>query len=159
VHNASDWLSESTAASKSEIMQKMLQVHVNIPYQLNFAFEPLLRQGASEQMTDIIHFTDYVADKGSKKHIAYAASKAALANMTLSFAGAFGPEIKVNSIAPALILFNDGDSEDYKEKALKKSLIQHEGGLLEVIEAVQYLFNSQYVTGRTLHLDGGRQLV
>jgi dihydromonapterin reductase/dihydrofolate reductase len=158
IHNASDWLAESSNATKSDIMQKMLQVHVSVPYQLNFAFQPLLQQGAGEQMTDIIHFTDYVADQGSQKHIAYAASKAALANLTLSFAAAFAPDIKVNSIAPALILFNEGDSPAYKEKALKKALIPHEGGILEVIEAVQYLLSSQYVTGRTLHLDGGRHL-
>jgi dihydromonapterin reductase/dihydrofolate reductase len=159
VHNASDWLSESAGADRAEIMQKMLQVHVSVPYRLNVAFEPLLRSGAIGQMSDIIHFTDYVADKGSKKHIAYAASKAALANLTLSFAAAFAPAIKVNSIAPALILFNEGDTDAYKEKSLKKALIQHEGGLQEVIAAVQYLFNSHYVTGRTLHLDGGRHLV
>ena len=158
IHNASDWLPESSGLSKPDIMQKMFQVHVNVPYQLNFAFQPLLIAAATEGMTDIIHFTDYVVDKGSKKHIAYAASKAALANMSLSFAASFAPEIKVNSIAPALILFNDGDTPAYKAKALKKALIPHEGGLQEVIDAVQYLLSSQYVTGRSLHLDGGRHL-
>lgn len=159
IHNASDWLSESGSDAPQDIMQKMMQVHVNVPYQMNRAFQSLLVQGAAQQMTDIIHFTDYVADKGSRKHIAYAASKAALANMTLSFAAGFAPHTKVNSIAPALILFNQGDSAEYQAKALKKALIQHEGGLSEVLETVQYLLDSQYVTGRTLHLDGGRHLV
>lgn len=159
IHNASDWLSESGSIAPQDIMNKMMQVHVNVPYQLNKAFQSLLVEGAETQMTDIIHFTDYVADKGSKKHIAYAASKAALANMTLSFAAAFAPEVKVNNIAPALILFNEGDSDAYKAKTLNKALIQHEGGLPEVLQAVQYLLDSQYITGRTLHLDGGRHLV
>lgn len=158
IHNASDWLSESGSVSPMEIMQKMMQVHVNVPYQMNRSFQPLLAAGGGQQMTDIIHFTDYVADKGSKKHIAYAASKAALANMSLSFAAAYAPAIKVNNIAPALILFNEGDSAEYQAKTLKKALIPHEGGIPEVLEAVQYLLDSQYVTGRTLHLDGGRHL-
>ena len=158
IHNASDWLPETAELAKPDLMQRMLQVHVSVPYQLNLAFQPLLAKAASEQMTDIIHFTDFVADKGSKKHIAYAASKAALANMSLSFAASLAPDIKVNSIAPALILFNDGDTPAYKTKALEKALIPHEGGLQEVIDAVQYLLSSQYVTGRTLHLDGGRHL-
>ena len=52
--------------------------------------------------SDIIHITDYVVERGSDKHIAYAASKAALDNMTRSFARKLAPEIKVNAIAPSL---------------------------------------------------------
>ncbi len=157
IHNASDWLPESSGLSADTIIDKMHRVHVSVPYQMNLAFKSLL-DAHTETMADIIHFTDYVAEKGSQKHIAYAASKAALANMTLSFAAHFAPGIKVNAIAPALVLFNEGDSDAYKAKSVQKALIQHEGGLQEVLDAVQYLFSSQYVTGRTLHLDGGRHL-
>jgi dihydromonapterin reductase/dihydrofolate reductase len=158
IHNASDWIPESEGIEPSEIMAKMMQVHVSVPYQINLALKDLLLSSSEEHLKDIIHFTDFVADKGSKKHIAYAASKAALANMTLSFAANFAPEIKVNSIAPALVLFNDSDSDEYKAKAVKKALLEKEGGLQEVISAVDYLLSSTYVTGRTLHLDGGRHL-
>jgi dihydromonapterin reductase/dihydrofolate reductase len=48
-----------------------------------------------------------VVERGSDKHIAYAASKAALDNMTRSFARKLAPEIKVNAIAPSLIMFNE----------------------------------------------------
>ena len=157
IHNASDWLPESTDLSSFEIISKMMQVHVSTPYQINLALKDLLLT-VNDESADIIHFTDYVADKGSKKHIAYAASKAALANMTLSFAASFAPNIKVNSIAPALVLFNEHDSDEYKTKAVKKALIEKEGGLQEVIASVDYLLSSTYVTGRTLHLDGGRHL-
>ena len=56
--------------------------------------------GTGHAASDIIHFTDYVVERGSDKHIAYAASKAALDNMTRSFARKLAPEVKVNSIAP-----------------------------------------------------------
>ncbi len=100
-----------------------------------------------------------MSSRGSRKHIAYAASKAAQDNLTLSFATSFAPEIKVNSIAPALVLFNEGDDEAYRKKALSKSLIQHEGGLDEFQHTVDYLLDSNYVTGRIIHMDGGRHLV
>ena len=58
----------------------------------------------------------------------------------------------------ALILFNDDDAIEYRERALKKNLIQHEGGLEELQRTVDYLLESQYITGRLLHLDGGRHL-
>lgn len=157
IHNASDWMPESAELAPSDIMSNMMQVHVNVPYQINLALKDLLLSD-SGRPADIIHFTDYVSDKGSKKHIAYAASKAALSNMTLSFAAALAPDVKVNAIAPALVLFNDADHDEYKKKAVKKALIEKEGGMQEVISAVEYLLSSTYVTGRTMHLDGGRHL-
>lgn len=170
IHNASDWLpdpvltrnepSKSATFAPSKVLQRMMQVHVSVPYQLNLALEAQLRSGAGGNIgaSDIIHITDYVAEKGSQKHIAYAASKAALHNMTLSFAAKFAPEVKVNSIAPAMILFNAEDDAAYQQKTLSKALLPKEAGNEEIIDLVQYLLNSRYVTGRCHNVDGGRQL-
>ena len=79
-------------------------------------------------------------------------------NLTLSFAAKLAPQIKVNSIAPALVLFNDDDDAAYRQRTLKKNLLQREAGLDEVQHSVDYLMASQYVTGRVLPLDGGRHL-
>ncbi|OUS25905.1 dihydromonapterin reductase [Thalassotalea sp. 42_200_T64] len=160
IHNASDWMAESAELKPSEVMAKMLQVHVQAPYQLNLGLQPLLLnyQRQANSAADIIHLTDYIVDKGSKKHIAYAASKAALANLTLSFSTLLAPLVKVNSIAPSLLMFNADDDDNYQQKALKKSLMQITPGAGEGVEAVQYLLNSRYITGTTIHLDGGRHL-
>jgi len=157
IHNASDWLSEDSGLASEEVIQRMLRVHVQAPYQLNLALAGLL-QAAEGEPADIIHVGDYVSGRGSRKHIAYAASKAALDNLTLSFAARLAPAVKVNSIAPALLLFNEGDDPEYREEALAKSLLRREGGLDEFQRAVDYLLESQYVTGRILHLDGGRHI-
>lgn len=44
--------------------------------------------------------------------------------MTRSFAKKLAPEVKVNAIAPALILFNDDDDAEYRQQALNKSLMK-----------------------------------
>ena len=157
IHNASDWLPDDNGLTAGETMHRMMQVHVTAPYQINLRLAQLL-QAVPDRTSDIIHIGDYVSGKGSTKHIAYAASKAAQDNLTLSFAARLAPAVKVNSIAPALILFNKDDGADYRAKALKKSLVQREGGLEEFQQTVDYLLDSQYVTGRVLHLDGGRHL-
>jgi len=156
IHNASDWDQESSTDDYNALFNKMMQVHANAPYQLNLAFKDLLID--ENGFTDIIHMTDFVQDKGSKKHIAYAASKAALHNLTLSFATLYAPQVKVNSIAPALVMFNEHDSEEYKQKALKKSLLETCPGAQEAVKAVNYLLASDYITGQTIHLNGGRHL-
>jgi dihydromonapterin reductase/dihydrofolate reductase len=156
IHNASDWDQEADTNDYNQLFQKMMQVHANTPYQLNLAFQNML--ASNDVVSDIIHMTDYVQVKGSKKHIAYAASKAALHNLTLSFSALLAPKIKVNSIAPALVMFNDHDSPTYRTKALKKSLLEICPGPQEAVKSVNYLLSSDYVTGQTLHLDGGRHL-
>ncbi|EEQ5729399.1 dihydromonapterin reductase [Escherichia coli] len=150
-------MAEKPGAPLADVLACMMQIHVNTPYLLNHALERLLR-GHGHAASDIIHFTDYVVERGSDKHVAYAASKAALDNMTRSFARKLAPEVKVNSIAPSLILFNEHDDAEYRQQALNKSLMKTAPGEKEVIDLVDYLLTSCFVTGRSFPLDGGRHL-
>ncbi len=163
IHNASDWKADSPGTPSPDSLEQdaviydaMQAVHAKAPYLLNRAFTPLLR--AQSGSSDIIHLTDFVASVGSSKHMAYAASKAALENLTYSFARALAPKVKVNAIAPALLMFNEHDDAQYRQKALQKSLLQVEPGAAELSNTVLYLLNSRYITGKVLALDGGRPL-
>lgn len=159
IHNASQWIAESAAEDHSQVLERMLRVHVRAPYLLNLACGELLRRyGEQQGYADIIHMSDYVAGTGSSKHIAYAASKAALDNLTLSFASKYAPLVKVNSIAPALLMFNPEDDEAYRQKARNKSLLGIVPGEEEGVNAICYLLQSRYLTGKTIELDGGRHL-
>jgi dihydromonapterin reductase/dihydrofolate reductase len=157
IHNASEWLPDSGEYDPAETLRRMMMVHVTTPYRLNLALQDRLE--ASPDAADIIHLGDYVSARGSRKHIAYAASKAAQDSLTMSFAARLAPRVKVNSIAPALLLFNESDDAEYRQRAITKSLMRREAGLEELLQAVDYLMSSRYVTGRILPLDGGRHLV
>ncbi|WP_058909950.1 dihydromonapterin reductase [Entomohabitans teleogrylli] len=157
IHNASSWQAETPDVAPQETLKQMLQIHVHAPYLLNLQLGSLLC-GYGQGASDIIHFTDYVVERGSDKHIAYAASKAALDNLTRSFARKYAPQVKVNAIAPSLILFNDDDDEEYRRRALDKSLMKIAPGEQEIILLIDYLLQSRYVTGRTHAVDGGRPL-
>jgi dihydromonapterin reductase/dihydrofolate reductase len=164
IHNASEWLSESQSdvTDHDMIFDKMMHIHAKVPYLINNQLSHLLHnfvKAPEKSSADIIHMTDYIVEKGSKKHIAYAASKAATQNLTLSFSAKFAPLIKVNSIAPAMLMFNENDGEEYKAAALKKSLMQLAPGEQESVKAIRYFLDSDYITGRTLAIDGGRHLV
>ena len=159
VHNASEWLPENDSKSDAEVLQRMLNVHVAAPYLINQQCSGLLcRYGETYGQADIVHLSDYVASTGSSKHIAYAASKAALDNLTLSFASKLAPLVKVNSIAPALLMFNPDDDPAYRERALRKSLLRIAPGEDEGVNTIRYILNSRYLTGKTIALDGGRHL-
>ncbi|MGF1816097.1 dihydromonapterin reductase [Vibrio splendidus] len=159
IHNASDWKPENKkkpSENASQIMHQMMTIHAIVPYLFNLTLKDQLMSG--DKTSDIIHISDYVAEKGSKKHIAYAASKAALNNLTLSFSAMLAPKVKVNTLSPAMIKFNEHDDDAYKTKALQKALIPTEAGFEEIIDGIKFVLASHYMTGRTLHLDGGRHL-
>lgn len=158
IHNASDWDAEQDGEPDSILFERMMNVHAWVPYSLNLALTPNL-QACTDAYADILHIGDYVSAHGSRKHVAYAASKAAQDNLTLSFAQRLAPKVKVNSIAPALVLFNEDDDDAYRHKALTKSLMQREGGLDAFQHSVDYVLDSEYLTGRIVPFDGGRHLV
>ena len=66
--------------------------------------------------------------------------------------------MKVNGIAPSLLMFNTDDDADYRSRARRKSLLPVAPGASEGVQAIRYLLDSRYLTGKTLELDGGRPL-
>jgi dihydromonapterin reductase/dihydrofolate reductase len=154
VHNASDWLTE-TPGDEAAVFQQLFSVHMLAPYLINLHCQALLQRASP---ADIVHISDDVTRTGSAKHLAYSASKAGLENLTLSFAARFAPQIKVNGIAPALLLFHPNDPADYRAKALNKSALGIEPGPEVLYQSLRYLLDSPYVTGTTLTVNGGRHL-
>ncbi|MBD8474274.1 dihydromonapterin reductase [Pseudomonas sp. CFBP 8770] len=154
VHNASAWIAD-TAGDEAAAFQQMVNVHMLAPYLINLHCADLLR---ASKPADIVHISDDVTRKGSAKHMAYCASKAGLDNLTLSFAARFAPAIKVNGIAPALILFNPDDDADYRYKSLAKSALGIEPGAEVIYQSLRYLLENPYVTGTTLTVNGGRHV-
>jgi len=154
VHNASDWLVE-IPGEEAAAFQQLFSVHMLAPYLINLHCQPLL---ARSTPADIVHISDDVARKGSANRPAYCASKAGLDSLTLSFAARFAPQIKVNGIAPALIMFNPDDDADYRSKTLNKSALGIEPGPHVIYQSLRYLLDNPYVTGTTLTVNGGRHL-
>lgn len=154
VHNASEWLAE-TPEQQAEAFSRLFSVHMLAPYLINLHCADLLR---GSNPADIIHISDDVTRKGSSKHIGYCATKAGLDSLTLSFAARYAPAIKVNGIAPALLLFNADDDAAYRAKALAKSALGFEPGSEVIYQSLRYLLDNRYVTGTTLTVNGGRHL-
>lgn len=150
IHNASLWLDDSL-----ENLQHLLRLHVEAPYELNIALEQQLKAAGR---ADIIHIGDDTALRGTANHIAYAASKAALFNMMLSFAEKYAPSIRVNSISPGLLQLKEDSDDAYREKTLKKALLGFEPGNEPLVEAALYLLKSSFSTGSNLVINGGRHL-
>ncbi|HET8791212.1 MAG TPA: SDR family oxidoreductase, partial [Modicisalibacter sp.] len=156
VHNAGDWSFDSDDDDAGAVFERLYRVHMQAPYLINRHCRELL-EACSEPQRDIVHMTDYVVRKGSQHHMAYAATKAGLDNLTLSFAALYAPSIQVNAIAPASIMLGEGD-DDSATRARAKSAMQMIPGPGVIYQSLRYLLDNRYVTGTTLAVDGGRHL-
>jgi dihydromonapterin reductase/dihydrofolate reductase len=154
IHNASEWLTE-TEGDEGDVFLRMINVHMLAPYLINLHCAELLHRS---ETADIIHIGDDVTRKGSSKHIAYSASKAGLENLTLSFAARYAPRIKVNGIAPAMLMFQPDDDAAYRARTLAKSALGIEPGADVIYQSLRYLLGNPYVTGTTLTVNGGRHV-
>ena len=154
IHNASEWRAETPETAAADFT-RMFAVHMLAPYLINLQCAELLQHSTP---ADIVHVSDDVTRKGSSRHIGYCASKAGLDSLTLSFAARYAPQIKVNTIAPALLLFNPDDDAAYRAKALAKSAMGIEPGSEVIYQSLRYLLDNPYVTGTTLTVNGGRHV-
>jgi len=90
----------------------------------------------------------------------YGAAKAGLNKLTLSFAWAFGPEVRVNCVMPGPF-FTDiskaWDMDAFDAAARENFALQRGGEPQEIVSAVLYFASdaSTYTTGTTLRVDGG----
>jgi pteridine reductase len=108
----------------------------------------------------IVNLCDIAADRPYAQHIAYGASKAALAALTKALALALAPAIQVNGVAPGIAIFPDEYSEEERRKLTRKVPLGRAGTPEEVARLVRFLVETgDYITGQIIPIDGGRSLL
>lgn len=115
---------------------------------------PHLRQGGA-----IVNVTSMAGHKGSLNHGHYAASKAAVLNLTRTLALELAPDIRVNNVSPGLIEtpMIAALMQTQGEKLLDQTPLKRLGRADEVADAILYLASdyASFISGETLHVNGG----
>jgi pteridine reductase len=78
--------------------------------------------------------------------------------MTRALAHALGPEIRVNAIAPGVVLLPEGWEEDSAKHLIETTPLKRLGTPDDVTQALLYLLHADFVTGETIIVDGGRHV-
>lgn len=124
---------------------------------------PLLcSQHAARRMPEggvIINLSDTGASKTWVNFGAYTVSKAGLEVLTRLCARAFAPKVRVNAIAPGLILPSQDTSPEDWERLVRKIPAGKTGGVEDIVKSVLFLLKNGYITGETIHVDGGYGLL
>jgi len=110
----------------------------------------------------IINFADWVARSGRPRYegfLTYYVAKAGVAALTEALAlECATDQILVNAVAPGPIVAPEGVSDAEFEAVEKATPLGHWGGEMEIAKAVLALVESDFITGETIRVDGGRHL-
>ena len=110
----------------------------------------------------IINFGDWVARSGRPRYtgyLPYYVAKASVIALTEALALELAPDqILVNAIAPGPIVAPEDTSDDEFAKVERATPLGRWGGESEIAKAVLALIDSDFITGETIRVDGGRHL-
>ena len=153
VNCASDFIPSSFNERGSELFDKEMTINLKIPYLLTKAYARVFGKG------NIINFVDTKVAKNKTVHLDYILSKKLLKDFTKISAVELAPNIRVNAIAPGLILPPEGKDESYLLNLAKDIPLKTIGNLDEILKAFQFILDSYFFTGQILYIDGGEHLV
>lgn len=111
----------------------------------------LVSQGAGK----IINIADVGGVRAWKGYIPYCVSKAGLIMLTKGMAKAMAPDVQVNAVAPGPVMFPEDYTEKEKNAVLQNTVLKRPGSATDIAKAVQFLIESDYITGEVLFVDGG----
>ena len=106
----------------------------------------------------IVNIADLAAFESWPAYIPHSITKAAIVKMTSSLARVLAPEIRVNAIAPGAVLLPAHWEEESAERLVSTTPLERLGDPEDVVQAMLYLLRSDFVTGETLIVDGGRHV-
>ncbi len=111
----------------------------------------------------IVNIIDAQWQRPLADHPVYAAAKGGLVALTRSLARDLAPDVRVNGVAPGVILWpdNKAPNPDEAERCIQRIPMQRMGEPEDVAGAVRFLLSDEasFITGQILSVDGGGGLI
>jgi len=125
-----------------------------------------LAQAAEEELRHhhgcIVNIADIHAERPMHGHVLYNVAKAGLVALTKSLAQELAPQVRVNAVAPGVILWPESESwqdEEQRRNIVAHTLLKREGEPDDIARTVAFLIqDAPYITGQVIAVDGGRSV-
>ena len=129
--------------------------------QVNALSPLLLSRGLAAQGRpgQIVNFLDARMVEYDEEHAAYHLSKRMLFSLTRMLALELAPQVRVNAVAPGLILPPPGQDESYLQALAHTNPLRRHGCAADIARAVVFLLHSDFITGQVIYVDGGRHMM
>jgi pteridine reductase len=162
-----DVLANCAAVWRSKRLEEVTADDVRHHFQANVLGTFLCCQQAGLVMVNqpeggcIINFGDWAIARPYLNYAAYFPSKGAIPALTRCLAvelGTRNPRVRVNCIHPGPVLLPPDLPEATRRQAIDATLVRREGHPGNIVQAVLYLIDNDFVTGTCLTVDGGRTI-
>ena len=155
VNNAAVFEKGDWDTTTEENWDRHFAINLKAPFFLCQQFASVI---SADSNAHIINIADWRGVRPGTDHVAYTLTKAALITMTKSMALALAPNIQVNAIAPGMILPPPGLDGAALQRMALKIPAKRIGSPEEVVRAVLYLLDSDFVSGELIFITGGEHL-
>jgi pteridine reductase len=132
----------------------IMAVNIRAPFFVAQAAAPYLRKSGGA----IVNIADLAAFETWPAYVPHGISKAGVVYMTRSLARVLAPEVRVNGIAPGTVLLPEDWDRAADERLRQTTPLARTGTPQDVSAAVMFLLESDYITGETIIVDGGRHI-
>jgi NAD(P)-dependent dehydrogenase (short-subunit alcohol dehydrogenase family) len=149
VNSAANFIQENIESTRNETLFDTLNLNLVAPFLLMREYKRRVNRGM------IVNILDQRIAKSIPTFAAYSVSKAGLGHLTHLAAVEWGETVRVNGIAPGLILPPPGGPEDYCRREARHIPLKRHGNPADIVRALDYLLDSPFVNGEVLFVDGG----
>jgi pteridine reductase len=158
VNNASSFYATPLAEIDATQWNDLIGTNLQAPLFLAQAAAAELRR----QHGCIVNIVDIHAERPMHGHLLYSVAKAGLVALTKGLAQELAPQVRVNAVAPGVIVWPEGDEwsdEEKRRKIVAHTLLKREGSPDDIAKAVRFLIaDAPYITGQVIAVDGGRSV-
>lgn len=156
VNNASGFYSTPIGKVTESDWTALFDSNLKGPLFLSQAAAPYLREAGG----CIVNMVDIHAKRPLREHSVYCAAKSGLVMLTKSLAQELGPEVRVNAVAPGIILWPEADQgAEAQSELVSRTALKQEGCPDDIAKTVLFLVkDANYITGQVIAVDGGRTL-
>jgi pteridine reductase len=158
VNNASSFFPTPLAGVNEAQWHDLLGTNLRAPLFLAQAAADELRrcQGC------IVNIVDIHAERPMHGHLLYSVAKAGLVALTRALAQEMAPQVRVNAVAPGVIIWPEGEGwedDEARRKIIAHTLLKREGEPDDIAKTVAFLVqDAPYITGQVIAVDGGRSI-
>lgn len=149
VNCAANFIQENVEHTATQTLVDTMHLNLMAPYLLMREYKKQVGQGM------VVNILDERITKNIPTFAAYSVSKVGLEHVTKLAAVEWGASVRVNAIAPGLILPPAGHGQEYLDRNKKNVPMKTHGSLSDLTRALDYLITSPFVNGEILFVDGG----
>lgn len=158
VNNASSFYATPLAGVDEAQWHDLLGTNLRAPLFLAQAAADGLRHSRG----CIVNIVDIHAERPMHGHLLYSIAKAGLVALTRGLAQEMSPYVRVNAVAPGVILWPESlawEDQEQRRKIVAHTLLKREGEPDDIARTVAFLIkDAPYITGQVISVDGGRSI-